>query len=374
MIASGLLLSAISLGVLLLGWAIYPLALALLQGRRTPRPVPVAKSMDIDVIIATRDRPDIVARRIDDILQAGYHGGRLRILVAVDARGVHPLQAYAECIGDRAELLQGDQPGGKAAALNAAVRAARAPLLAFTDSQQRFHAGALDALASSLQPADIGAVTGTLEFRERSEERNVLGLFWNYEVRLRRWEADLHSVVAVTGAIYAMKRELWRPLPAGLICDDLQVPFNVVRAGLRVITNESAIATDPRVFTQAQEYSRKVRTLTGMLQFCGGNAWVLVPWQNPIWLQFLCHKLIRLATPYLVILFGAGLVPALLYLLVNYRWMQLLAVAGACGVALVLTLPRTRRIARQAAWSAWLLTAPLVACKNALTGNWNVWR
>jgi cellulose synthase/poly-beta-1,6-N-acetylglucosamine synthase-like glycosyltransferase len=127
-----------------------------------------------------------------------------------------------------------------------------------------------------------------------------VGLYWKIEKTVRRLESASGSVVGVTGAIYAMRRELWTDLPPGTILDDVYVPMNVARRGLRVVFEPAAIARD-RVFAQkGKEFSRKVRTLTGNYQLVQLAPWLLTP-ANPLLFRFVCHKLLRLAVPFLLL-------------------------------------------------------------------------
>ena len=136
---------------------------------------------------------------------------------------------------------------------------------------------------------------------------NLAERYWRLERWLRKWEARLHSSVGVTGAIYAMRRELWKPLPANLILDDVYLPMRLVLDGWRVGFTDQARARDVRRFEAGQEYRRKVRTLTGVIQVCAWLPGVLNPVRNPIWLQFVFHKLLRLLTPYLVVIALVGM-------------------------------------------------------------------
>jgi len=45
--------------------------------------------------------------------------------------------------GGTVRYVRGDEPGGKAATLNAGVRAASGDIIVFTDTSQRFHPGAI---------------------------------------------------------------------------------------------------------------------------------------------------------------------------------------------------------------------------------------
>ena len=363
-----------SFTLLALGWFVYPLCMSMIASlTRRASAALVDAPQSHSILIATRDDPAIVAGRVRNALEGAAQLPDTELIVAVDVTSKFSIEQYASALDPRAIIMRGDQPGGKAATLNAAVRAARGSLLVFTDSQQSFLPGALTALSQCFTVARIGAVSGTLQLGDAKRERNVLDLFWNYELSLRRNEAAVHSIVAVTGAIYAMRKTLWTPLPDGLICDDLFAPMQVIRQGWRVGVSETALAVDPRKFTRSQEFSRKVRTLTGMLQLCALLPWVLLPWRNPVWVQFVCHKLMRLATPYLLIIGALCLIPSL-WPLIRILWLPAL-IGGAllCGLAYLIAPAKSRQLVSQLVWALQLLSTPLIACRNALRGNWNVW-
>jgi cellulose synthase/poly-beta-1,6-N-acetylglucosamine synthase-like glycosyltransferase len=272
-------------------------------------------------------------------------------------------------------VVLGDAPGGKAATLNAAVRAARHDVLVFADTAQRFDRDAIPALVAELSDPAFGAVSGMLELSRANGRSTLADRYWRYERWLRRWEARLHSSVGVTGAIYAMRRSLWAPLPAGLILDDVYVPMRLALDGWRIGFTERALAHDVRRFAPSQEYRRKVRTLTGNVQICAWLPAVLNPVRNPLWVQFLCHKLLRLLTPYLALCVLVGLAGAALAALVaNPAGEQLLIVAGLAVLAVCL-VPRTRRmLAHQIAWAVALQSSVVVATVNGMRGRWDVWR
>ena len=138
-----------------------------------------------------------------------------------------------------------------------------------------------------------------------------IGTYWRYEKWLRRHEAIVGSTLGVTGAIYAMRRELWTPLPADTILDDVLGPMRVVLGGHRVVFEEHARAYDVASQDPETELRRKVRTLAGNFQLLKREPRLLVPGLNPVWLQFMSHKVGRLAVPYaLVALFVSSAVLA----------------------------------------------------------------
>ena len=127
------------------------------------------------------------------------------------------------------------------------------------------------------------------------------------------------------------------------------------------------------MFDRRREFARKVRTLTGLLQVCGWYPWVLSPWRNPLWLQFVCHKLLRLATPYLLLAALVGLAPAWSSGAANLWPAGATALALLLVAAIIRPIP-TRRLLTEASWAIWLQAAPIVATVNAIRGRWDVWR
>src|SRR6185295_5286992 len=109
------------------------------------------------------------------------------------------------------------------------------------------------------------------------------------------------------GAVYAIRRKLWQPLPQETILDDVYTPMQIALAGSRIVFDEKARAHDRATDSASREFSRKVRTLTGNYQLCQLMPRLLLP-TNALLFQFYSHKLMRLAAPiFFLILLAANL-------------------------------------------------------------------
>ena len=162
-------------------------------------------------------------------------------------------------------------------------------------------------------------------------------------------------------------------MPASLILDDVYAPMRVVLGGHRVAFVDDARATDLRAPDPAHEYRRKVRTLTGVVQLCCWLPELLIPSRNPIWLQFMFHKLLRLLTPYWLI----GLTTCAVLMLLHWfetkpAVMSLplitLAAAGAVSKSKV-----ARVVGGAVVWGVVLQAALVMETVNGLRRHWNVW-
>lgn len=357
-------------------WGGYPLAVRALGGLRRKRDLaPIRREASVSIVLASASDAISIRDRVADLLLTSHPASRVQVVVALDAVNAQATREALHGMDARVTVLTGDMPGGKAATLNAAVRAARHELLVFADTAQRFDRDAVPELVAELEDATLGAVSGLLDLPGAGGSLNLAERYWRYERWLRYWEARLHSSVGVTGAIYAMRRSLWKPLPAGLILDDVYVPMRLAMEGWRIGFTENARAHDTRRFAAGQEYHRKVRTLTGNLQVCAWLPGVLNPFKNPIWLQFVCHKLLRLLTPYLAFLMVVGIVGAAVSGVIAHPARDQLLMVGGIAVIGSVLIPKLRRsLTQQIAWAVALQGSVVMATVNGMRGRWDVWR
>ena len=369
------LAALVSLSCILAVWALYPavvgLAAAVMRrgeahDARTPGALP-----HVTAVVATRADAIAVRDRVDDLLRSEYPASLLDVVVAYDARTTEAMATWSGTDAARVQVVRGDEPGGKAAALNAGVRAARGDVVVFADSGQHFGPDAIALLVRAIQRPAVGAASGRLELAAGAKAPALpLRVYWSLERWLRRREADVHSAIGVTGAIYAMHRELWTPLPAGLILDDLYVPMQLVLRGQRIAFVDEARAYETRATTDGNEYRRKVRTLTGVLQLCAWLPHTLAPLRNPVWPQFVTHKLLRLLTPYWLLVCLVWAIAAVAQR-IGLGW---LLAATAAFVAALQLRSRPFRALRSAVVSSILLQSATVrATANGARGRWDVW-
>jgi biofilm PGA synthesis N-glycosyltransferase PgaC len=306
---------------------------------------PQSAVRDVSIVIAARNEGARLPARIDNLLNLDYPASRRQIIIVSDGSTDDTLDVLARY--RRSVDAVAVPPGGKALALNAGVAQATGELVVFADARQRFAPDALRQLVVPFSDRAVGAVTGELLLdaespcrrsgtdrrtadrragvragapdRREDERRRTLrstiadgvGLYWRYEKQLRRLESTVASTLGATGAIYAIRRSLYQPLPADTILDDVLTPMRVVLAGYRTVFNDRARAFDRAAADADTEARRKIRTLAGNYQILSLEPRLLLPWRNPVWLQYVSHKLGRLAVPYAMLaIFSSSIVLA----------------------------------------------------------------
>ena len=312
-------------------YAGYPLLLAAWArlSARAPRKIPADGSRSwpsISIIIAARNEAGRLPGRIANLHELRYPGSREIIVVSDGSTDATP--AALAPFGPAVRLLD-LPPGGKPLALNAGVAASRGEFLVFADARQRFSPDTLLALIANFEDPQVGGVTGELVLDSEGHETvdssiaDGVGLYWKYEKWLRRNESAVWSTLGATGAVYALRRSLWQPLPAGTLLDDVLAPMRAVLSGYRIVFEPRARAFDRTSPDSAAESRRKTRTLAGNYQILGQEPRLLLPIVNPVWIQYVSHKVGRLLVPWALV--GAFLASALL---ASSSWIYALAFAS----------------------------------------------
>ncbi len=281
-------------------YAGYPLliwAIVRLLRPAPPRHAPFAGSLSI--IVAARNEAARITGRLKELTELLEASGWTGEIIVVSDNSSDDTAELARSFGDRGvRVIELPEHVGKAAALSEACALAEHDILVFADARQRWARDALEKLLRNFADPRVGAVSGELVVESGSGVVAGVGLYWRYEKNLRYLEGRLYSTVGATGAISAVRRDLFRPIPPGTILDDVYWPLQVVMQGHRVIHEREARAFDRLPPRPRDEFRRKVRTLSGNFQLVARAPAVVLPWRNPIWFQFISHKLMRLVVPW----------------------------------------------------------------------------
>jgi biofilm PGA synthesis N-glycosyltransferase PgaC len=254
----------------------------------------------VSLIVAMHNERKNARPKMENCLELDYPADKLQVIVSLDA----PTDGTDGLLGHYAvrgvDVVYSPVRRGKAAALNSAVAMASGQVLLFADARQRFDKNAVRELVANFADESVGAVSGQLFLldEQAKEASDAIGAYWRYEKGLRAMESDIHSVPGASGAIYAIRRELFVPLDPDTILDDVVIPMRIVLGGKRSIFDPTARAYDVVSQNPELEYERKTRTLTGNYQLLAEMPELLVPWRNPIFVQLISHKLGRLLVPY----------------------------------------------------------------------------
>ena len=277
----------------------YPLLLAALARMRRARPAapPADELPTVSLIIAAYNEGAVIAAKVANALALDYPQERLEVVVASDG-STDGTVLEARRAG--AHHVLGLERGGKIRAQDAAVARSRADVVAFSDANSTWAPDALRTLVGAFADSRVGYACGQVTFVSGSDGgTNQEGLYWRYEMALRRLESCLLSVTAGNGAIYATRREAYIEVDP-IMGHDLSFPFNMVKRGRRAVYMPQACATEKMVPSIGGEFARKRRMMS--------HAWPIVlrggllsPRGYPplYMLMIASHRVLRYAAPFL---------------------------------------------------------------------------
>jgi cellulose synthase/poly-beta-1,6-N-acetylglucosamine synthase-like glycosyltransferase len=280
----------------------YPLLAWMLRKAR-PRPVvraPIEPS--VTVIVVAHNEGHRIERRIENLLSSDYPRERLAIVIGSDGSTDDTVQRALRYRHHGVTVRTFSRRRGKPAVLNELIAAAEGEIIVLADARQRFEPDAIRTLVANFADPEVGAVSGELHLRKRrgtSPGGEGTGLYWKYEKFIRANESWIGSTIGATGAIYAIRRHLFEPIPPDTILDDVLIPMQIVRKGYRVLFETRARAHDLIAMNPREDFIRKARTIAGTFQLFARDLWMLNPLSCCVWFQALSHKALRLAIPVL---------------------------------------------------------------------------
>jgi cellulose synthase/poly-beta-1,6-N-acetylglucosamine synthase-like glycosyltransferase len=276
-------------------YLLFPL-LVLVRALIRPRPHTSADIRpSVSMVIAAHNEAASIGAKLENILSLDYPGDRLEVVIASDGSddGTDEIvRSYAE----RGVRLLPLPRRGKAPALNAAVAAAQAEILVFSDANSLYAPDALGALVRPFADPLVGGVAGDQRYvADGAEDAIAAGeqRYWNLDRMLKTAESRAGNVISATGAIYAVRRSLFRPVPDG-VTDDFFTSTGVVTQGYRLVFAPDAVAFEPVARTADLEFGRKVRVITRGLSGVLLRRELLYPRSHGFYaVQLLGHKVLR---------------------------------------------------------------------------------
>jgi cellulose synthase/poly-beta-1,6-N-acetylglucosamine synthase-like glycosyltransferase len=297
-------------GLVVYVYAGYPLLLA---GIRAVGARPVAKGDNrpqVSLVVSAYNEAEVIGEKLANSLALDYPDDRLQVLVVSDASTDRTDEIVRASTDSRVSLLRMPVRSGKTLGLNEAVRVARGEIIVFSDANAMYAPGAVAALVRNFSDRAVGAVVGESTYSQaKGGADEDESLYWRYEVLIKRLESALGSVVGGDGAIYAIRKSLYRPMRADALSDFVN-PMQIVYDGYRCVYEPEARSVERGAGDFGREFRRKVRIVNRAWRAMMSLKGLLNPVRFGFFsLEVLSHKLLRWLVPvFLLVILATNLV------------------------------------------------------------------
>lgn len=285
---------------LLAGWVQLKRDVRHVTGKVDRRAIAPTDLPYIGVVIAAFNEEKHIRQRVENLLAQDYPAGRLRIYIGSDG-SKDQTGAILQTFNDaRLQAFVFEQNRGKASVLNDLVSRGHEELIAFSDANTFFAPDALRKLVAPFANPKVGGVSGELRLLS-GQGNNQDGIYWKIEQLLKFFESRIGGLLGANGAIYAIRRNLWRPIRPDTICDDFCVAMNVAAQGAQLIYEPNAWAEEDMPDNIDDEYHRRIRIGIGNFQalFRQPEYFTRTTWGTRF--AYLSHKVLRWLAPHLIL-------------------------------------------------------------------------
>ena len=249
----------------------------------------------VSLIVCCHNEERGIEAKLNNLRSMAYPADLLQIIVASDGSSDATEQIVTRFEDEQVRLMRLPRRG-KAAALNAAVSEASGEILVFSDANSMY---AEDAIAEIVQPfADdtVGGVAGNQVYRKSYQKglaaSGELG-YWNFDRWMKVLQTRSGNTISATGAIYAIRRTLFRTVPDG-VTDDFVTSTRVIEAGYRLVFEPRAVCYEPVAGGTKAEFGRKARVITRGLRGVIEMRALLNPFRYGFYaIQLWSHKVLR---------------------------------------------------------------------------------
>ena len=369
------------MGILSFGYLGYPLVLGILvkffpiSSGQSERHLP-----SVTLLISAYNEAGVIKEKLCNSLSIDYPTDRLNIVVASDGSTDRTNGIVAEFFCRGVELIQHDINKGKISAICQALEGIHSELIVFSDANVMYEPQAIRKLVRHFHDPHVGGVSGKVvlvndtisyAFGENS--------YYGVEHFIHEKEGATGAMIGAEGAMYAIRRSLFRPPPRDTILDDFAISMGILSQGYRVLFEKEALGFEKNTLEIKGEFHRKSRIVAGGIQYIMHGQWIPALCNPFLMLKFISHKLLRwVSGPLVVLLFFLSIIAQIagrsdyFLTLVLYGMIVSMSISGMAQL-----FPAFRKLALINLMHYFFMVklASLVGCYKGITGSQKVtWR
>lgn len=222
---------------------------------------------EVTLFVAAYNEKDYLEEKVTNSKSLNYPSEKVTQLWVTDGSDdgtPNLLKAYKDV-----EVLHHDERAGKIAAMNRGMKYVKTPIVIFSDGNTNLGKESIKEIIRLFRDPKVGCVSGEKRIYSKDADSAAgagEGMYWKYESQLKKWDAELYSVVGAAGELFAIRTELWQEVEKDTLLDDFMISLRVAMSGYTIQYNPEAYAIENASANVKEELKRKVRISAGGIQ------------------------------------------------------------------------------------------------------------
>ncbi len=295
-------------------YVLYPFVLKLLASKRSrPNGPNNTAKPTVSVIMSAYNEEAVIEEKIKSIVNTRYPGEKLEVIVGSDCSSdsTNPIMERLAAADQRIHFHAFFTRQGKSNIINQLVEKSSGDILILSDANVMFDENTLDELVSVFQDETIGLVDSNMINTNLKKEGISIQekSYISREVIIKNREGLIWgSMMGPFGGCYAIRRNLFTPVPQNLLVDDFYICMKVIQQGFKTVNNLKAMVYEDVSNDLSIEFRRKIRIATGDFQNLKIFSSLLLSRTPGVAFSFISHKVLRWLGPVFLLLALAMLI------------------------------------------------------------------
>jgi len=130
--------------------------------------------------------------------------------------------------------------------MNRGMQFIKTPIVIFSDGNTMLGKESVQRIVDMFKDPKVGCVSGEKRIFSKDTDAAVgsEGIYWKYESKLKKWDAELYSVVGAAGELFAVRTELFQEVEKDTLLDDFIISLRIAMKGYTIQYDPEAYAIE----------------------------------------------------------------------------------------------------------------------------------
>ena len=299
-----------SIFLLLYSYILYPALLRILAYRKQSNRIIYSENgdlPDISIIMSVYNEEKVLEDKINSIYNTSFPKGKMEVLIGSDGSNDRTEEILLNMKKKfiNFSFYHSNLRKGKPNVLNDLVSKAKGDILIFTDANVLLNETTITGLVRHFKNPEIGLVDSRMV--NTSIKKNGISrqesAYISMEVNLKHREGLVWgTMMGPFGGCYAMRKNLFIPIPENFLVDDFFLNLNVLKNRKKSINDMNVTVFEDVSDILLEEFRRKKRIAAGSFQNLSHYAGLLWPPYTSLSFNFISHKILRWIGPLFLVL------------------------------------------------------------------------